>query len=176
VPNASNVNFRANTNVPNLVFADLANDGSVRVTNAFGNTDVIFDVMGYITTTSGSTIRPFGPARLLDTRNGIGTAAGKVASNGTAVLTINGDSQAPEGATAVLLNVTVDQPDAAGFLTVYPEGTIPNASNVNFAPAQTVPNLVLGRVGADGKIRIANTSPGTSHVIADVFAWFGASV
>ena len=90
---------------------------------------------------------------------------------------INGDAagDAPEGATAVLLNVTVNQPTTAGFLTVHPEPTVPTVSNVNFEPEQTVPNLVLAQVNtdpADGSIRITNTSPGTSHVIADVFAWF----
>jgi hypothetical protein len=73
----------------------------------------------------------------------------------------------------VLVNVTVDQPTAAGFLTAYPGPTLPDASNVNFAPGQTVANLALAKVTAGGELRIANTSPGASHVIVDVFAWFG---
>jgi hypothetical protein len=174
VPNASSVNFQAEAERPNLVFANLAADGTVRVTNAFGETDAILDVFGYFTPSSGSSITAFGPERLLDTRNAIGGPTGKVASNGTVTIDVNNDAagDAPQGATAVLLNVTVNQPGAAGFLTVHPENTLPNVSNVNFEADQTVPNLVLGVVGTDGKVRITNTSPGTSHVIADVFAWF----
>ncbi|HEX7097396.1 MAG TPA: hypothetical protein VF183_16025, partial [Acidimicrobiales bacterium] len=175
VPNASNVNFQANTNRPNLVFAVISSSGTVNVTNAFGQTHVIFDVMGYVTPSSGSVLSPVGPIRILDSRNGTGTTAGKVASNATIEMTVNGDTTAPEGASAVLINLTVDAPDAAGFLTAHPDASVPNASNVNFAPSQTVPNLVLARVGSDGNVRITNTSPGTSNIIADVFASFPSS-
>jgi hypothetical protein len=175
VPNASNVNFRANVNVPNLVFAKLAGDGSVYVTNALGNTDVIFDVNGYFGA-SGSEMTTVGPGRIFDTRVPIGQlAAGKVPTNGTATLGINGAGGflPTDGVGSVLVNVTVDQPTAAGFLTAYPGPTLPDASNVNFAPGQTVANLALAKVTAGGELRVANTSPGASHVIVDVFAWFG---
>ena len=43
---------------------------------------------------------------------------------------------------------------------------------MNFAPGQTVANLTLARVGDDGRLFVGNTSPGASHVIVDVFAWF----
>jgi hypothetical protein len=43
---------------------------------------------------------------------------------------------------------------------------------VNFAPGQTVANLALAKVSDDGKLAVANTSPGASNVIVDVFAWF----
>jgi hypothetical protein len=175
VPNASNVNFRANTNVPNLVFAKLAGDGSVYVTNAIGSTDVIFDVAGYFST-SGSGINAVGPGRIFDTRQPIGQLfAGKVASNGSATVGINGAQGLlpTDNVGSVLVNLTVNEPAAAGFLTAYPNaGGVPNASNVNFAPGQTVANLALAQVGADGNLRVANTSPGASHVIIDVFAWF----
>ena len=112
VPNASNVNFGGNKNVPNLVFAKLAGDGSVYVTNALGNTDVIFDVAGFFSTT-GSGIHAVGPGRIFDTRAPIGQLfAGKVASNGSATVGINGaQGLLPnDGVGAVLVNLTVDQP------------------------------------------------------------------
>jgi hypothetical protein len=71
----------------------------------------------------------------------------------------------------VLVNVTVNEPEAGGFLTAFPSGDVPTASNVNFAPGQTVPNLVLARVEG-GQFQIANTSEGASHVLVDIFAWF----
>jgi hypothetical protein len=175
VPNASNVNFRAGVNVPNLVFAKLAADGSVYVTNAIGSTDVVLDVNGYFSD-DGSGVHAVGPGRIYDTRIPIGTlAAGKVASNGTAIVGINGAGGLlpTDGVGSVLVNLTVDQPDAAGFLTAYPNTlAVPDASNVNFAPGQTVANLALAKVSDDGKLAVANTSPGASNVIVDVFAWF----
>jgi hypothetical protein len=112
------------------------------------------------------------PDRLLDTR-----ATGKVSPNGGVVtFDVRGRGGVDATAQSVLVNITVNEPGAAGFLTAFPEGAVPNASNVNFAPNQTVANLALARIGADGKVRIANNSPGSSHVIADVFAWFGPGV
>ena len=48
------------------------------------------------------------------------------------------------GVTAVALNVTVTAPSSSGVLTVYPDGLArPVASNMNWVPGQTVPNLVI---------------------------------
>ena len=45
----------------------------------------------------------------------------------------------PAGATAVL-NLTVTEPTAAGYVTVYPCGIdAPLASNLNFSAGQTIP-------------------------------------
>ena len=68
----------------------------------------------------------------------------------------------------MVLNVTVDQPELAGYITVYPCGTArPAVSNVNFAPSQTLPNLVVTQVSAVGTICIyANVK---THVIVDAF-------
>ena len=45
------------------------------------------------------------------------------------------------------------------------------ASSLNFVRGQTVPNLVVCKVGADGAVCIFN-SAGTSHVIVDVVGFF----
>jgi hypothetical protein len=174
-PDASNVNFRVNTNVPNLVFAKLDGTGKVNVTNALGQTDVIFDVAGYFTAT-GSEIHPVGPGRIFDTRVPIGQLfAGKVAANGIAEVGINGAAGVlpTDGVGAILANVTVNEPAAGGFLTAYPKSLVtPNSSNVNFAPGQTVANLALVKVSDEGKVQVKNDSLGGSNVIIDVFAWF----
>ena len=72
------------------------------------------------------------------------------------------------------LNVTVTEPTASAFLTVFPsDGTMPTVSNLNFLPGQTVPNLVVVRLGVDGKVKIF-TNAGTAHVLFDVVGWFGS--
>ena len=77
------------------------------------------------------------------------------------------------GVSAVVLNVTVTQPKAAGYITVYPDGaTRPLASNLNFVAGQTVPNLVVAPVGADGKVDLYNGSSGTVELVADVSGYF----
>jgi hypothetical protein len=73
-----------------------------------------------------------------------------------------------------VLNVTATGPTAASYLTVWPAGTDrPIASNLNFTAAQTIPNMVIAKVGAGGQISIFNAA-GTTDVIVDVLGWFPA--
>src|SRR5665648_704862 len=63
----------------------------------------------------------------------------------------------------------------AGYLTVYGDGiTRPTASNLNFIPAQTVPNLVIAPVGTNGKVALYNGSTGTVQLVADVSGYYVA--
>ena len=75
--------------------------------------------------------------------------------------------------TAVVLNVTVTNTTAAGFLTVYPSdaATRPLASDLNWTRGLTVPNLVVVKLASDGTVAIFN-SAGATDVIADVVGWY----
>ena len=46
------------------------------------------------------------------------------------------------------------------------------ASNLNFGPGQTIPNLVVVKLGTGGKFSVYNAQ-GLTHVIADVVGWYG---
>ena len=70
------------------------------------------------------------------------------------------------------LNVSVVTPTDSGFLTVFPaHATRPVASNLNFAPGQTVPNLVMVPVGAGDTVKLYNNA-GNVDLIADVAGYF----
>ena len=45
------------------------------------------------------------------------------------------------------------------------------ASNLNFGAGQTVPNLVVVKVSADGWLDFSNAA-GTVDVVADIQGWF----
>jgi hypothetical protein len=126
-----------------------------------------------VTTPGGYT--SLAPSRLLDTRVPVGVpTASAVAARATVGLQVAGRGGVPvSGVSAVVLNVTVTAPKSAGFVTVYGDGTaFPTASNLNFVAGQTVPNLVIAPVGANGKVALYNGSGGTVHLIADVSGWF----
>ena len=73
----------------------------------------------------------------------------------------------------MVINVTVAAPRAAGVLTVFADGVSrPATSNVNFSAGQTISNLVVSQVGADGRIDLYNASPGSVQVVGDVSGWF----
>ena len=77
------------------------------------------------------------------------------------------------GVSAVVLNVTVTQPTASGYLTVWPDQRArPASSNLNFTAGQSVPNLVQVAVGPNGRVAMFNGSGGSTHVIADVAGYF----
>ena len=77
------------------------------------------------------------------------------------------------GVSAVVLNVTVANPTAAGsYLTLYPsDAPRPMASNLNFVSGQTVPNRVMVRLSNLGKVSVYNAA-GSVNVIVDVAGWF----
>ena len=58
-----------------------------------------------------------------------------------------------------------------GWITVFPTGApLPTASNLNYVAGQTVPNLVVARVGAGGQVTLY-AHQGT-HLLVDVVAYF----
>src|SRR5581483_4054769 len=129
-----------------------------------------------VTPQPGGTYHALTPARVLDTRSGIGAPAAKVAPGQTVDVQVGGQAGVPvDGVGSVVLNVTVTGPTSAGYLTVFPTGsTRPTASNLNFIAGQTVPNLVEVALGTGGKVSFFNPL-GSADVIADVQGWVGDS-
>ena len=177
-PVASNLNFAAGQTVPNLVVVKVGSGGRVSLYNgAAGAAHVVADVAGWYGAggaASGSRYHPLAPARLLDTRTGLGAALEKLAAGATLDLAVTGRGGVPaSGVSAVVLNVTVHDPLSGGYLTAWPTGDLlPLASNLNFLGGQTVPNLVIAKIGADGSVSLFNGG-GATHLIADVAGWFG---
>jgi Bacterial Ig-like domain (group 3) len=179
-PLASNLNFLPGQTVPNLVITKVGSTGSAALFNSAGNTDLIADVMGWFP--SISQLTTLQPARILDTRLGANTLDGQFAGGGALAaqvplkLSVTGRAGVPaSGAGAVVLNVTVTNPTAAGYLTVWPSAAPrPLASNLNFIRGETIPNLVIAKLGADGAVTLF-VSAGTTDVVVDVVGWFAGS-
>ncbi|MCO1596809.1 hypothetical protein M8C17_16765 [Micromonospora sp. RHAY321] len=117
----------------------------------------------------GARYTPSAPTRVLDTRAAVGIATTTpVPANGEVVVAIpavGGVSAAD--ISAVVLNLTVTAPTAAGFIGTRPEGGVVTTSSVNFVANETVPNLVTTSVRG-GVVRLVNRSGGTVHLIADL--------
>jgi len=172
VPNISNVNFLANQTVPNSVTVPVGSDGKVTLLNSSeGSTQLIADVNGYYlegTPAVPGAFVPVGPSRFLDTRSGA-----PVAANASLSFQVAGLSGIPADASAVIFNLTATQPTSYGHIRAYPSGgAVPSTSNVNFSANETVPNSVTVPIGSDGKVRLLNSSGGTTHMIADVGGYY----
>jgi secreted trypsin-like serine protease len=111
------------------------------------------------------------PERLLDSRR---DAGGVPLFDGvTRTLDVTGVKGLPlDDITAVVLNVTMTGATRPSHLTVWPTGEPkPPSSNLNVVPGQTVANLVVARVGANGTLSLVNRS-GWAHVVVDAVGWF----
>jgi hypothetical protein len=176
-PLSSNLNFVPGQTVANRVIVKLGSGGAVSWYNLYGHGDVVADVNGWFTdgtgVTTGSRFVGLQPARLLDTRpsNKLGPASKltlTVAGNG-GVPTMG----APVPPTAVVLNVTVTNPTAASYLTIWPDGAAQSqTSDLNYVAGLTVPNLVVVKLGSNGAIDMYNGA-GTTDVVVDVVGWYG---
>jgi subtilisin family serine protease len=176
LPVVSNVNFVAGQIVPNLVVVGVGGSGNVSIFNgAPGPTHVVVDVVGYFAPPPGTTsaYTALTPARILDSRDGTGGSSTRWAANETRAVQVRNEGGVPNDATAVVLNVTVTEPAANGHATVFPSNLAgpPNASNLNFTPGLTVPNLVMVKVGPDGKVKLTS-SLSSAHYIADVVGYY----
>ena len=177
-PNASNLNWIGGRTVANLTQVALRESGQVSIYNAVGYADVIFDVAGYVPTTTAAPgtdglYNPLVPARILDTRNGVGVVTGPVGAGQTITVPVSGQGGVPlTGAAAVVLNLTVTDATAPSYVTAFPAGTaMPTASNVNIMPGQTVPNRVVVKLGTGGLLGLYNAA-GSVNLIADVAGWY----
>ncbi len=142
-PAASNLNFTTASTVPNVVVSKVGSNGKVCVF-ASQALDLVIDIDGWFP--AGSGYRAITPDRILDTRGGR-----KVAAGVPITLASRGVRSVPASASAALLNVTVTDAVATGFVTVYAcDEAVPVASNLNFVAGQTVPNAVVAPLAADG--------------------------
>jgi hypothetical protein len=167
-PVVSSVNFVAGIPRPNTVIAPLGPDGKIKIF-AFAETNVIVDVMGWFGPAGQAEYVVVPPNRVYDSRLPVHGGA-KLSAGQTVDLPVVGPV-VPPNARSVVLNVTATEPDAPGYLTVYPGGAQrPSTSNVNYLAGQSIPNAVIVGLGPTGHVDIFTYS--ASHVVVDVVGYF----
>jgi len=161
-PATSSLNYRMSQDIPNLVIAKVGADGRVCFASNLAAVDVIADLNGWIA--SGTSLRTVTPERLFDTRD-----SGNRLEGGPYELTLG--SSVSSTATTVVLNVTATGAAAPGYATVWPCGEPrPNTSNLNYSLGEDIPNTVIVKIGAGGRVCFATSAP--VHLIADLLGWF----
>ena len=179
VPATSSLNYRVDDIISNSVLASLRVGGDRPGTVCMFNStevDVVIDVNGHHPT--GPTVVLLSPARLMDTRaqrelttiDGLSLGEGRRQDASVTELVVAGRGGVASTARAVVLNITVTDPVAAGFVTVYPCGSPrPNAAHLNVAVGDTLSNLVVAEIGVNGRVCIYALN-GT-HLVVDVTAF-----
>jgi len=168
-PTASNLNFAAGETIPNLAVVPIGADRKISFATNTGSTDVVVDVAGWFSPSTGSRFHPLSPLRVLDDRLGVGLS-GPWGPNESRTLTVQ--PPVPDDATGLVANVTATNPTAPSFVRVHPAGqALPNVSNLNFARGQTIPNLVMTPIGTNHGVTFHNTS-GSVDLVADVVGFY----
>ena len=111
------------------------------------------------------------PARIADSRFGVGTGVNGPLNQGASVdVAVAGVAPVPQGATAAIVNVTSVDSTAPSFITVWPTGTArPTASTLNPRVGVPVPNLAYLKLGG-GKLSLYNNTGSTNYIV-DVFGY-----
>jgi alpha-tubulin suppressor-like RCC1 family protein len=169
-PNTSNLNYVAGQTIANAVITKIGVGGKVCLSTTVA-TFLLADITGFYP--AGSTYTSLVPGRLLESRSGAVTIDGVSQGIGlrpagsVTELQVTARHGVPEDATAAVLNVTVTGAQGDGFVTVWPCGTDkPNASSLNFVAGQTIPNAVITKIGAGGKVCLSTTA--ATFLLADV--------
>ena len=157
----------------------LSATGSLSVTYraTTGTTDLVLDVSGYFTPGSGGdTYHPLTPARVVDTRVGVGLKGG-LKANTPATFAVWGHGGVPKNAKAVTGNVTVVNPTNAWAVYIGPAPVAkPAASTINFTRAQVQGNSVTVALSSTGTLSATYMSTKGAHtdLVFDVTGYFTA--
>jgi hypothetical protein len=168
----SALSFTSGHNTAALAVVRLVN-GKVSIYNgSSGTLDLTADVVGY-DSSGGAAFLPVGPARVLDTRSGLGGSGQTVLSHAAAVASVTDlPTLANASVTAVVLQVTVLSAQHSGTLTAFPdEAAVPGVPTFPFAAGHAVTRLVVVPV-VNGNVDFYNDSPGTIQVVADLLGFY----
>lgn len=173
MPDASNVNYVAGRDVPNLVTVGLSAAGTVCM-YTFATADLIADAAVWYGDGGSTGLVELSPDRILDTRRGIGAPKRKVERNQDLVLQVTGRGGVRADAKVVVMNMTITNTEGHGFLTVWPcDQSMPDASNLNFRPGDDVPNLVAVTLSAAGTVCMRANA--RTDILADVAGFMTAT-
>ncbi|MCU1391093.1 MAG: hypothetical protein JWL72_4431 [Ilumatobacteraceae bacterium] len=118
---------------------------------------------------SGATLHPLSPSRIVDTRAGVGSTP--LVGSLTKRIQIAGRGGVPDGAQAVSGNFTVTNAASPGYLTAWncsPDR--PVVSTLNFAQSDTVPNGATVPLDATGGLCVFSSA--STDLLIDVNGYY----
>ncbi len=135
--------------------------------------DLVVDVSGWFGPTATSTFHALMPARLLDTRDGVGLAGPFAAGQNRPISVVGTGGVPATGVTAVSAEVTSVDATRIGYITVHPcLNPVPNVSMVRNLANTTSATTVTGIV--DGAGRWCLFTSVAMDALIDISGWYGA--
>lgn len=124
---------------------------------------------------SNASFYSLGPQRVVDSRTGQGTTAGKITKGQTRTISLTNTFVSGFQLTAIL-NLTVTGTEGNGFLTAWESGlTRPGSSNINWwGKNQTYGNMaIVGLRSSDVTFQLyCNGTGAATHFLVDILGYF----
>ncbi|HEX8092367.1 hypothetical protein [Jatrophihabitans sp.] len=185
--------LQSSGNIPTMTLVNNGNGAPLRLEDtaqAIANSGDLVNVNGDLqlgnshlapgsvfTSYNTSRLVPFRPFRIVDTRTAAGRSnlvnpaqhldsAGRLIGGHT--IDINLARTGVAYRISAFVNLTVTQAVADGYLTLWPSGTRPGTSTLNYSAGQTVGNFAVSGLSLDRMRLYANT---TTHVLIDLVAF-----
>lgn len=167
-PNTSSVNYKRGQIIANQVHvkapaAEEPENTDVSV-YSHATTHFIIDVVGYYDKYSQHYV-PVDSRRVHDSRD----PKSSLAVNRVTTVKPLDASIDKNNVEAVVTNVTIVGKGNPGYATVWPEGTRPTASSVNFTGDALISNQVMTKIAADGTFKVYTSAD--AEVIVDVVGY-----
>lgn len=167
--------FAAGTGVTTQIWVPVGADGAITLRNdSTAPIALLADSVGYAGTGDGpGSYVPVAPARLLDSKLGLGTR-GPVATGASVDVPVAGKAGVPSGATAALVQVTVIDPSAGGWLTARPAGSPPvvsPSSQLNWPAGGSTSGQLLVPLSAAGALTVYNRGGAGITLQVDVLGY-----
>lgn len=173
-PGVSNLNLVAGRDQPNLVTVTVGDGGKVRFYTQSAAVSLVADLAGYYSPTADHGYVPLTPARIADTRSGLGFPRGPIVAGTTSHLEVAGQGGVPQSAAAAVLNITAVSPLRLSNVRVFPTAVptvVPLVSNLNVVAGRDEPNLAIVRLGDQGRVSVYSQSANLGMVV-DVAGYF----
>ncbi|UQX88031.1 hypothetical protein M6D93_17280 [Jatrophihabitans telluris] len=179
----SALTYATGRSVTTSAMVRLSSAGTLRLgNNGPKKVRLVVFALGYVSggpaTAAGSLTVLGTPARILDTQTGAGGVRKPLPAGGAINYSPLGRGGVPaSGVSAVLVNLKVIAPKAAGSLVTYASGTgRPALSDVYFSAGRTTSSLVLASLSSDGRLALANRAAHAVRVVADVVGFVHSGV
>ncbi|PZF14440.1 hypothetical protein DEI98_01925 [Curtobacterium sp. MCLR17_034] len=167
-------------NTSNSSLLAVADDGTIQVMTETAQSTVIIDITGYYTSTkngvSAGGFVAMSPARVLDSRDGTGAAAGQIPAGSQRTIQATGSNGIPEGAAAVAVNIIVINREAkAGYVRPTPTGGVRSTGVLNYNSTAGLTTAMNAQVALsdDGKFSLSTAEGGGKiDLVVDIQGYF----
>lgn len=167
-------------NTSNSSLLAVADDGTIQVMTETAQSTVIIDITGYYTSTkngvSAGGFVAMSPARILDSRDGTGAAAGQIPPGSQRTIQATGSNGIPAGAAAVAVNIVVINREAkAGYVRPTPTDGVRSTGVLNYNSTAGLTTAMNAQVALNsaGKLSLSTAEGGGKiDLVVDIQGYF----